>query len=80
MMQFYLDNMLRDKVIVSIPSFFQQLLRICRNNKSIKGISSAFGKDKLVQVTKENILNNISPSLANVFVQEKYFCIRNYSK
>lgn len=38
------------------------------------------GKDKLIQVTKENILNNIPSSLANVFVQEKYFCIRNCGK
>lgn len=45
-----------------------------------KDISNAFGKDKLIQVTKENILNNIPSSLANVFVQEKYFCIRNCGK
>ena len=80
MMQFYLDNMMRDRVIVSISSFFQQLLRICKNDKSLKDISNAFGKDKLIQVTKENILNNIPSSLANVFIQEKYFCIRNYGK
>lgn len=80
MMQFYLDNMMRDRVIVSIPSFFQQLLRICKNDKSLKDISNAFGKDKLIQVTKENILNNIPSSLANVIVQEKYFCIRNCGK
>lgn len=80
MIQFYLDNMMRYRVIVSIPSFFQQLLRICKKNKSLKDISNAFGKDKLVQVTKENILNYIPSSLANVFVQEKYFCIRNCGK
>ena len=27
-MQFYLDKMMRDKVIDSIPSFFQQIQRI----------------------------------------------------
>lgn len=80
MMQFYLDNMMRDRVIVSISSFFQQLLRICKKDKSLKDISSAFGKDKLIQVTKENVLNNIPSSLANVLTQEKYFCIRNCSK
>ena len=79
-MQFYLDKMMRDKVIDSIPSFFQQLLRICKKFKALKDISNAFGRDKLIQVTKENILNNIPSSLANVFVQEKYFCIRNYGK
>lgn len=80
MMRFYLDNMMRDRVIVSIPSFFQQLLRICKKDKSIKDIRNAFGKDKLIQVTKESILNNIPSGLKNVFTQEKYFCIRNYSK
>ena len=55
-MQFYLDKMMRDKVIDSIPSFFQQLLRICKKFKALKDISNAFGRDKLIQVTKENIL------------------------
>ena len=55
-MRFYLDNMMRDRVIVSIPSFFQQLLRICKKNNSLKDISNLFGKDRLIQVTKENIL------------------------
>ena len=74
------DNMMRDRVIVSIPSFFQQLFRICKKDRSLKDISSAFEKDKLILVIKENILNNIWSSLANVFAQEKYFCIRNCSK
>lgn len=55
-MQFYLDKMMRDKVIDSIPSFFQQLHRICKKFKALKDISNAFGRDKLIQVTKENIL------------------------
>lgn len=79
-MRFYLDNMMRDRVIVSIPSFFQQLLRICKKDNSLKDISNSYGKEKLIQVTKENILNNIPSSLANLFVQEKYFCIQNYGK
>ncbi|MFQ7538442.1 MAG: hypothetical protein ACLRL6_14425 [Clostridium sp.] len=80
MMQFYLDNMMRDRVIVSIASFFQQLFETCKEKNSLKDISNAFGKDKLIQVTKEIVLNNIPSSLANVFIQEKYFCIRNYGK
>ena len=79
-MQFYLDNMMRDRVIVSISSFFQQLLRICKNDKSLKDISNAFGKDKLIQVTKENILNNIPSSLLNAFTQEKYFVLESAIK
>ena len=64
---------------------YQNMLKDINSNeikedKSLKDISNAFGKDKLIQVTKENILNNIPSSLANVFVQEKYFCIRNCGK
>ena len=64
---------------------YQNMLKDINSNeikedKSLKDISNAFGKDKLIQVTKENILNNIPPSLANVFAQEKYFCIRNCGK
>ena len=55
-MQFYLDKMMRDKVIDSIPSFFQQLLRICKKFKALEDVSDACGRDKLIQVTKENIL------------------------
>jgi len=80
MMQFYLDNMMRDGVIASVPSFFQQLFEICKNKKSLKDISNSFGKDKLIQVTKETVLNNIPSSLTNVFIQEKYFCVRNCNK
>jgi len=47
MMRFYLDNMIRDKVIVSVPSFFQQLVRICKKDNSLEKISNAFGRNKL---------------------------------
>lgn len=80
MMQFYLENMMRDRVIVSVASFFQQLLDTCKEKKSLKEISNTFGKDKLIQVTKETVLNNIPSSLVNVFTQEKYFCVRNCNK
>lgn len=80
MMQFYLDNMMRDRVIVSVSSFFQQLFETCKEKKSLKDISDALGKDKLIQVTKETVLNNIPSSLANMFTQEKYFCVRNCNK
>ena len=64
---------------------YQNMLKDINSNeikedKSLKDISNAFGKDKLILVTKVNILNNIPSSLANVFVQEKYFCIRNCGK
>lgn len=78
--QFYLDNMLRDKVIVSIPSFFQQLFRICQQDKSLQSIRNTLGGEKLIQITREGILNNMSPILGDMFKKEKYFCIRNYNK
>lgn len=79
MMRFYLDNMIRDKVIVSVSSFFQQLVRIYKKDNSLEKISDTFGRRKLIQVTKETIMGNIPSWLENVFTQEKYFCIRNYS-
>lgn len=79
-MQFHLDAMLRDKVISSVHSFFQQLFRVCKKKKTLKEISNVFGKDKLVQVTKEAIFDNLPSGLVNVFTQEKYFCVRNCNK
>lgn len=76
----FYDNMMRDRVIVSIASFFQQLFETCKEKNSLKDISNAFGKDKLIQVTKEIVLNNIPSSLLNVFTQEKYFCVRICNK
>ena len=80
MMKFYLDNMMRDRVIVSIASFFQQLFETCKEKNSLKDISNAFGKDKLIQVTKEIVLNNIPSSLLNAFTQEKYFVLESAIK
>lgn len=76
----FYDNMMWDRVIVSIASFFQQLFETCKGKKSLKDTSNVFGKDKLIQVTKEIVLNNIPSSLLNVFTQEKYFCVRNCKK
>lgn len=80
MMRFYLDNMIRDKVIVSVPFFFQQLIQICKKDNSLEKISNMFGRNKLVQVTKETILEKCPSYFGDVFTQEKYFCVRNYSK
>lgn len=78
--QFYLDNMLRDNVIVSIPSFFQELLRICRQDKSLQSIRNTFGGEKLIHITGEGILNNIPAVFGNTLKRERYFCIKNYNK
>lgn len=79
-MQFYLDNMMRDGVIVSIPSFFQQLFKLCKRDEALKSIRNTFVKGKLVQVTTDAVLHNIPKSLADIFIQEKYFRMKNCSR
>ena len=77
MMCFYLDNMLRDNVIVSVPSFFQQLFRIHNRRRATKDISNTLGRDKAIQITKDIILDTIPAELSELFVQEKYFSVKN---
>lgn len=79
-MQFHLDNMIRDKIIVSIPAFFQQLFRITKNKKTLKKIRNIFGKDKIFQITKETVMEYIPSGLAHIITQEKYFCVKNCNK
>ncbi len=80
MIQFYLDNMLRDNIIVSVPAFFQQLFRIYNKKRTAKDISNILGMDKAIQVTKEMITDNMPSGLTNFFIQEKYFCVKNYER
>lgn len=80
MMQFHLDNMIRDNVIYSVHQFFEQLFRLCQDKNTLNQISNAFGIDKLKQISKEKILEKIPLNLGNIFIQEKYFCVRNKSR
>lgn len=73
-------RLLGENGVVFFSSFFQLLFESCKDKKSLKDIGNVLGKDKLIQVTKETVLNNILPSLANLFTQEKYFCVRNCNK
>lgn len=41
----FYDNMMRDRVIVSTASFFQQLFETCKGKKSLKDVSNVFGKE-----------------------------------
>ncbi len=70
MISFYLDNMIRDKVIVSIPQFFQQLFRICKNNNGLTEISIILERGKMAQITKEGILECIPARLRKFFTQD----------
>lgn len=76
-MQFHLDNMLRDNVIYSVHQFFEQLFRVCQDKETLNQVSNAFGLDKAKQITKERILDKLPVGLGNIFTQEKYFCVRN---
>lgn len=79
-LRFYIDDMIRDDIITSIPSFFQQLFRISKNKNTLNEIRIAFGKDKLFQVTKDTIMDKAPAYLTNIFIQERYFCVKDYRK
>lgn len=51
-MRFYLENMLRDNLIHSTSSFFQQLLTACGQDKSPGGLSDRLAQAGAIQVTK----------------------------
>lgn len=76
-MLFHLDNMIRDNVIQSIHLFFELLFRICANKETMNQISNALGNNKLKQISKEKILENIPLEMGKVFMQQKYFCVKN---
>lgn len=80
MMQFHLDNMFRDGVINSVHQFFEQVFRICSDKETLNQLSNAFGVDKLKQISKDKILEKLPLDLGNVFIQEKYFCIKNMTR
>lgn len=79
-MQFYLDNMIRDNVIFSVHQFFEQLFRICRDKESMTQISTVLAFDKAKQISKEKVLDKLPLGMGQVFTQEKYFCVRNMEK
>lgn len=77
MLQFYLDNMIRDGVIVSIHQFFEKVMRICSQTNSAKQISNAMGIDKAKQIMMDKLLEKLPEDMGIIFGQERYFCVRN---
>ena len=77
MLQFYLDNMIRDGVIVSIHQFLEKIIRICSQTNSAKQISNAMGIDKAKQFVIYNLLEKLPVDMGMIFEQERYFCVRN---
>ena len=80
MMQFYLDKMIRDGIIYSVDQFFEDLFRICKDKDSLNQISNAFGMNKANQVSIDVLLDKLPLGLGNVFIQEKYFCVKNMER
>ena len=70
-MQFHLDNMLRDRVIGSIPQFFETLFRVCANKDSLQQISNIFGQKTVKHVSMEFVLSNVPSGLRKLFTEEK---------
>lgn len=79
-MQFYLDQMIRDGVIYSIHQFFENLFRICKDKASMGQISNTFGMNKVKQVSLDALLDKLPLGLGKVFIQEKYFCVKNMER
>ena len=79
-MQFYLDQMIRDGVIYSIHRFFENLFRICKDKASMGQISNTFGMNKVKQVSLDALLDKLPLGLGKVFIQEKYFCVKNMER
>ena len=72
-----LDYFIRDDIIKSVYSFFEQLFRICSDKETLNQISNILGYNKLKQIRKEKILEKMPLDLGKVFMQEKYFCVQN---
>lgn len=79
-MQFYLDKMIRDKVIDAVNQFFENLFRMTKDASSLKKISNNLGKNKFYEVSRDILLEKMPLEMGNIFKQEKYFCVSNIGR
>ena len=79
-LQMYLDNMLRDTVIDSVHSFFQQVFNILEMESELDKVSNRLGRKKFVEISKKMVLDNVPEYLREPFMQEKYFCVKNIAR
>lgn len=79
-MQFYLDHMMRDGVIFSIPQFFEMLFRICKEGDSAMQISNKLKRNQAKHIGMEKILEKLPLSMGEIYKHEKYFRISNRGK
>ena len=79
-MQFYLDNMLRDNTISSVHQFFEELFRICQEKDSINQISNVMMLNKAKQISAEKLIDELPMGIGQIFTHEKYFCVKNLKR
>jgi len=79
-LEFHLDNMLRDKTIVSVYQFFEEIVHIGREERSMNQIGSKIRIDKGKQLVFGALLEKMPMHMGEVIKQEKYFCVKNIQK
>ena len=78
-MRFYLENMLRDNLIHSTSSFFQQLLTACGQDKSPGGLSDRLAQAGAIQVTKNALMDRLPNEIKGLLLRGKYLCVQDFS-
>ena len=81
-LNFRLDDMLRDSVINSISQFFTSLFNKINEVKdnSVKRTRNSFGAKIIADVVKNEILKALPEFIQKTYNDGKYFVLKNYSK
>ena len=72
---FYLDDMLRDNAIKSIPSFIQQLSRLFESKSTLNEIHMSLAKDNAIELIKKIIISKLPQGICECITKGKYFII-----
>ena len=72
---FYLDDMLRDNAIKSIPSFIQQLSRLFESKSTLNEIHMSLAKDNAIELIKKIIISKLPQGIGESITKGKYFII-----
>ena len=72
---FYLDDMLRDNAIKSIPSFIQQLSRLFESKSTLNEIHMSLAKDNAIELIKKIIISKLPQGIGECITKGKYFII-----
>lgn len=79
-MMFHLEKLIKEGVFGSVEEFFEELVRICSEKRTIKEISNAFGAKKVKHTFLKIIVDKLPAGLGELFTQEKNFCVKNIAK